>query len=83
MLTVFKPSSHRGFLAGAASFSALAGAVNILGQGAQGPERICHSTIGLRSGNTIGALMLHLAAAAILYQRATFNNESSGKIPAD
>ena len=33
--------------------------------------------------NTIGALMLHLAATEVLYQRITFGNENFDKLPAD
>lgn len=36
-----------------------------------------------KNANTIGALMLHLAATEVLYQRMTFNNESFDKFPAD
>lgn len=36
-----------------------------------------------KNSNTIGALMLHLAATEVLYQRATFNNENFEKFPAD
>ena len=36
-----------------------------------------------KNANTIGALMLHLAATEVLYQRMTFNNENFDKFPAD
>ena len=36
-----------------------------------------------KNANTIGALMLHLAATEVLYQRMTFNNENFEKLPAD
>ncbi len=36
-----------------------------------------------KDANTIGALMLHLAATEVLYQRMTFNNEIFDKLPAD
>ncbi len=36
-----------------------------------------------KNANTIGALMLHLAATEVLYQRMTFNNEKFDKFPAD
>ena len=36
-----------------------------------------------KNANTIGALMLHLAATEVLYQRITFNNEDFQKYPAD
>lgn len=36
-----------------------------------------------KNANTIGALMLHLAATEVLYQRITFNNENFDKFPAD
>lgn len=36
-----------------------------------------------KNANPIGALMLHLAATEVLYQRLTFNNESFDKLPAD
>jgi uncharacterized damage-inducible protein DinB len=36
-----------------------------------------------KNANTIGALMLHLAATEVLYQRITFNNENFEKLPAD
>lgn len=35
------------------------------------------------NANTIGALMLHLAATEVLYQRITFNNENFEKFPPD
>jgi hypothetical protein len=34
-----------------------------------------------KNANTIGALMLHLAATEVLYQRVTFNNENFDKFP--
>ena len=36
-----------------------------------------------KDANTIGALMLHLAATEVLYQRITFNNEDFEKFPPD
>jgi hypothetical protein len=36
-----------------------------------------------KNANTIGALMLHLAATEVIYQRITFNNENFDKFPAD
>lgn len=36
-----------------------------------------------KDANTIGALMLHLAATEVLYQRLTFNNENFEQYPAD
>ena len=36
-----------------------------------------------KNANTIGALMLHLAATEVLYQRITFGNENFDKLPAD
>ena len=36
-----------------------------------------------KNANSIGALMLHLAATEVLYQRMTFNNENFDKYPAD
>jgi uncharacterized damage-inducible protein DinB len=36
-----------------------------------------------KNANTIGALMLHLAATEVLYQRITFNNEDFEKFPPD
>jgi uncharacterized damage-inducible protein DinB len=36
-----------------------------------------------KNANTIGALMLHLAATEVLYQRITFNNEDFEKFPLD
>jgi uncharacterized damage-inducible protein DinB len=36
-----------------------------------------------KNANTIGALMLHLAATEVLYQRITFNNENFDKYPPD
>ena len=36
-----------------------------------------------KNANSIGALMLHLAATEVLYQRITFNNENFDKFPAD
>ncbi len=36
-----------------------------------------------KNANTIGALMLHLAATEVLYQRITFNNETFDKFPPD
>ncbi len=36
-----------------------------------------------KDANTVGALMLHLAATEVLYQRLTFNNENFDKYPAD
>ena len=36
-----------------------------------------------KNANTIGALMLHLAASEVLYQRITFNNEDFEKFPPD
>jgi hypothetical protein len=36
-----------------------------------------------KNANTIGALMLHLAATEVLYQRITFNNEDFDKYPPD
>src|ERR1700735_4713028 len=36
-----------------------------------------------KNANSIGALMLHLAATEVLYQRLTFNNENFDKLPAD
>lgn len=36
-----------------------------------------------KNSNTIGALMLHLAATEVLYQRMTSNNENFDKFPAD
>jgi hypothetical protein len=36
-----------------------------------------------KNANTIGALMLHLAATEVLYQRITFNNEEFEKFPPD
>ena len=35
-----------------------------------------------KNANSIGALMLHLAATEVLYQRITFNNENFDKLPA-
>ncbi len=154
MVIAFTSSTRRSFLAGSASFSALAGAVPILGRDAQvhraaataqsgsgqtgstpappkqpsmprtAPpyDKATINLIGPRSGytphigtiitmltwmdlavlgptrglkqqdldflfdknaNTIGALMLHLAATEVLYQRMTFNNENFDKLPAD
>jgi uncharacterized damage-inducible protein DinB len=36
-----------------------------------------------KNANTIGALMLHLAATEVLYQRITFGNEDFDKFPPD
>jgi len=36
-----------------------------------------------KNANTIGALMLHLAATEVLYQRITFGNENFEKFPPD
>jgi uncharacterized damage-inducible protein DinB len=36
-----------------------------------------------KNANTIGGLMLHLAATEVLYQRITFGNENFEKFPAD
>jgi hypothetical protein len=36
-----------------------------------------------KNANTIGALLLHLAATEVLYQRMTFNNENFHKFPTD
>jgi uncharacterized damage-inducible protein DinB len=36
-----------------------------------------------KNANTISALMLHLAATEVLYQRITFGNENFEKLPAD
>ena len=36
-----------------------------------------------KNANTIGALMMHLAATEVLYQRMTFNNENFDKLPPD
>jgi uncharacterized damage-inducible protein DinB len=36
-----------------------------------------------KNANTIGALLLHLAATEVLYQRITFNNEDFEKLPPD
>jgi uncharacterized damage-inducible protein DinB len=36
-----------------------------------------------KKANTIGALMLHLAATEVLYQRMTFDNENFDRFPAD
>src|ERR1700722_14048399 len=36
-----------------------------------------------KNANTIGALMLHLAATEVLYQRITFGNEDFEKFPPD
>ncbi len=36
-----------------------------------------------KNANTIGALMLHLAATEVLYQRITFHGENFDKFPAD
>jgi hypothetical protein len=154
MAMPFMSSTRRRFLAGSASFTALAGAVPILGRDAQvqsaaaiaqsasgqtgstpAPpkqpsmpqtvppyDKATINLIGPRSGyaqhvgtivtmltwmelavlgptrglkqqdldflfdknaNTIGALMLHLAATEVLYQRMTFNNENFDKFPAD
>ena len=155
MLPVPASSTRRNFLAGSASFGALAGVLSIVGQDAdaQGasapapsaagqtpgtpapPKQTPHmakmappydkatiNLIGPKSGyspqvgtivtmltwmelallgptrglkqqdldflfdknaNTIGALMLHLAATEVLYQRMTFNNENFDKFPAD
>jgi uncharacterized damage-inducible protein DinB len=155
MLPACLSSTRRNFLAGSASFSALAGATTILGEHGQARSTAMHpqsssghravtpvppkhrpdlpkmvppydkgtiNLIGPRSGyspqvgtivtmltwmelavlgptrelkqedldflldknaNSIGALMLHLAATEVLYQRMTFNNENFDKFPAD
>jgi uncharacterized damage-inducible protein DinB len=155
MLPAWLSSTRRNFLAGSASFSALAGATTILGERGQARSTALHAQsssghravtpappkhrpdlpkmappydkgtinlIGPRSGyspqvgtivtmltwmelavlgptrelkqedldflldknaNSIGALMVHLAATEVLYQRMTFNNENFDKFPAD
>jgi uncharacterized protein DUF664 len=154
MAVGFTSSTRRSFIAGSASFSAIAGVVPILvrdaqaqsagataqsasGQGGSTPalpkqppmpqtappyDKATINLIGPKSGytpqigtivsmltwmelavlgptrglkqkeldflfdknaNTIGALMLHLAATEVIYQRMTFNNEKFEKLPAD